>query len=79
MILATLFASVLAVSNDPPTPPPAKPKQVCRTLDMTGTILSGRRMCKTKAEWERFDSGNHEAAAGMNDKVKQGSATRIGD
>jgi hypothetical protein len=39
----------------------APEKKVCRRMQVTGTILAGKRTCHTKAEWAQIDSANQDA------------------
>jgi hypothetical protein len=37
-------------------------KTICRTIGKTGSRLGGRRVCRTKAEWEQFSRAGSEEA-----------------
>lgn len=50
---------MLAQAATPATQPaaaaaPAKPKLVCVIEDETGSRLSGKRVCRTQAEWDQM-------------------------
>lgn len=72
MILLTvfLFAGVQAASDNPDGAP--GPKMICRRIEITGSIMGARRLCKTKDDWRRFDDGNHEKAVSLRDPTKHG-------
>jgi hypothetical protein len=37
-----------------------KEKKICRTETVTGSLISKRRICMTKAEWDRYEQANRE-------------------
>ncbi|MCC2975528.1 hypothetical protein LK533_02420 [Sphingomonas sp. PL-96] len=39
----------------------ASEKQICRRMQVTGSMLSGKRTCHTKAEWVQIDKANQDA------------------
>lgn len=55
MIIVLIAA--LAVAGDAPTapaPPVAKKEaKICRTMEVTGTRMGSRSICKTAEEWQR--------------------------
>lgn len=58
--LIALLISIPAVAQDTPAAKPAgeKPaeeKKICRRVDVTGSYLGSKRVCRTKAEWQRLD------------------------
>jgi hypothetical protein len=64
MLAAGLFAglSVLAgAAFAADTPAPPKEKKVCRSVAVTGSIMS-RSICHTKAEWAQIDATNAQSA-----------------
>ncbi len=71
--VALLLASGLAAGGeDAPAPPPAPAKKICRPMQLTGSIMPARPLCKTKAEWEAFDRGNAYKVKDINDPVRRG-------
>ncbi len=70
LIVATaLLASPTAVLGQEPKPKPASPeKKVCRTVAVTGSILGGKRVCRTKAEWAGTDQQNRNHADQFRDR-----------
>ena len=62
-----MFAIVMMLQTaaaPAPVTVPAKAaaeKKYCRPMVLTGSIMPGRRMCLTRAEWAKFD-GSTEAA-----------------
>ena len=66
MITSTILSILLAASTTtsdsatteqaPQTQPkPAKPKKICRDVEMTGSRL-GKRECKTQEQWDQAES-----------------------
>jgi len=53
--LIALLISVPAVAQDTPAAKPAEEKKICRRVDVTGSYLGSKRVCRTKAEWQRLD------------------------
>jgi hypothetical protein len=43
-----------AQTSDPANPPPHKEKKICRSEDVTGSIMP-RRTCHTAEEWQQID------------------------
>ena len=54
------------------------PGMICRRIEITGSIVGGRRLCKTKDDWRKFDDGNHAKAESYNDPEKRGWHTDKG-
>lgn len=56
MLSAAVVALLLAAQTETPAPPakPAKAAKICKTVKITGTRVNARRMCATKAEWDRI-------------------------
>ena len=44
------------------TADPDANKQICKTQKVTGSRLSSKKICKTKAEWEAFTRSQRENA-----------------
>ena len=71
LLLATVAAPAIAqTAADAPAKPKAD-KKICRTIDTTGSIMVGTRVCHTKAEWAAIDGRN-------SDNVSQGRDIRGG-
>jgi hypothetical protein len=51
-ILAIAGSASVAKGEEGPEP---KDKVSCRMFDRTGTILKKTRVCKTSAQWKKFD------------------------
>lgn len=56
------------------TAKPAKPKRICKSIKMTGSMV-GKRICKTADEWD----GKAAADAQELDLVDQGYKANIGN
>lgn len=64
LAVAGLFAGLsmlagAAMADDQPAPP--KEKKVCRSVAVTGSIMS-HSICHTKAEWSQIDAANAQSA-----------------
>ena len=59
------FAAAPAIAKDKKPVDPNK--KSCRRLDTTGSILGGRLVCHTAAEWSRIDQVNGDNARQMTD------------
>ena len=57
------FAVTPAVAKDKAPVDPNK--KSCRRLDTTGSILGGRLVCHTAAEWSKIDQINSDNARDM--------------
>ena len=77
-----LFSAVPAVAQvaDAPTAKTKKVvdpnKKVCRTVDTTGSIMMGTRVCHTKAEWATLDEHNSANTASSRDIRGGGGSPR---
>jgi hypothetical protein len=65
LILATLLLSGAVQAEPAPAPAPKPEKKSCRTFGTTGTIMGGKRICHTRAEWSQIDGDSQ----GRNDHV----------
>jgi predicted secreted protein len=61
MKLGITLAAVLAVAVSAPAlakddgdKAPVKEKKICRTEKVTGSLVAKRRICMTKAEWDKL-------------------------
>ena len=59
MKLALMLLALAAFTTIPASAKDKKPvdpdKKVCRSVDTTGSILGGRRVCRTYREWQEID------------------------
>jgi hypothetical protein len=55
-----------ATTTDSQANPP-KEKKICRRYSVTGSIVSTRSECHTKADWAAIDANNSSRADGMLD------------
>ncbi len=71
-----LIAAAAPLSNEPRQPesspapaaaPTAEPRKVCKSVTYTGSRLPGRKLCKTKEEWEAL---TENAQDGMRDRER---------
>lgn len=67
VLLGAMAASALPAQETAP-PAAANPatdqaseKQICRRMQVTGSMLGGKRTCHTKAEWLQIDKANQDA------------------
>lgn len=70
--IVVLLLSAQAETPPVPTAAPAKPAKVCKTIKITGSRLAARRMCATKAEWERVEREAQEELRNSQPHSKQG-------
>lgn len=74
LMAASLFLSATLAAADTPSPAPAptaeqpKPKKICRSVVVTGSIMPNR-VCRTKEEWaainaQRIDETDRSKQAG---------------
>jgi hypothetical protein len=57
-VCSLVNAPVLAKGDKPADPD----KKICRRYATTGSILGGKVECRTRAEWEKIDQVNNDAA-----------------
>jgi hypothetical protein len=71
MAFKVLLAAALAVgisvpalaadkAKDGGTEASAKEKKICRTETVTGSLIAKRRICMTKAEWDKVEEANRQ-------------------
>ena len=75
MIVVSFWAAALLSAGAPPLPAPEREKRevenaadspdkvICKRFTETGSLVRGYRMCKTKADWERYRETNRMQAA----------------
>lgn len=83
MISAALLVSAMiapALAQDRASQPveakkaePASEKKLCRRTQTTGSIIAGKSVCRTKAQWAQIDAANQEAAR---EAVRAGNQSR---
>ena len=74
LALALPAAAVAQETPAAPAPAPAAPeKKQCRLYGQTGSIMPGKRVCHTKAEWASIDQANGTTARDMSDAARQSS------
>jgi hypothetical protein len=61
-LAVTISAPALAAdkAKDKSTEAPAKEKNICRTETVTGSLIAKRRICMTKAEWDKVTEANRQ-------------------
>ena len=60
-------------------PDQANERRICRMMQVTGKLAAGRRVCLTKAEWDRAGEENRRVAGMMMNAVDScASGGRIG-
>lgn len=79
MLSAAVVALMLAAQAEPqvapaaPATPAAKPAKICKTVKITGTRVNSRRMCATKAEWDRIARDMQDDVRESQNQSKMGS------
>ena len=68
-----LAAPAFADSADAPAASAAPEKKICRSVEMTGSLMV-HRTCHTKAEWAEIDTENRKGA----DHFRQASQNDAG-
>lgn len=67
-LIAVLVIAGPAFAQDTTTPAPEE-KKICRRMEpTTGSLMGGKRVCHTKAEWARIDEQNQANADRALDK-----------
>lgn len=78
-VLALLSTSAIAAETNPTeTTNTAQPKEkkLCRKVAVTGTILGGKKVCRTRADWAAVDQANGENATRARDSMSSGALPR---
>jgi Spy/CpxP family protein refolding chaperone len=73
-LLLLLVAGQQAEPATAPPPPPAKEKQICRTEDTTGSRMGGRRVCRTKEQWDAISANARKT---MDDAMARSPAPSV--
>ena len=60
-LLALIAFATPAIAQDNATPAPQPEKKICRAAPSTGSILRGKRECRTKAEWAAITASSQDA------------------
>jgi hypothetical protein len=72
---ATLALSCVMLSAVPALAKGDKPvdpnKKICRIQDTTGSILGGKKICHTKAEWVEIERANDAATRNFSDATRR--------
>jgi hypothetical protein len=67
--LAAFGAAAAQAPAAAPPPPQAKPaaeeKKICKREDMTGSRVAGKRVCRTKAQWDAITQQDQQALQEM--------------
>ncbi|MFV0625087.1 hypothetical protein ACBY01_13905 [Sphingomonas sp. ac-8] len=78
-VLLAAAASGVAMAQDTPADPASgkkggasTEKKVCRRTQTTGSILAGKPICHTKAEWAQIDNASQEGV----DQFRRAAANR---
>ena len=67
MTLLFATAPTASVAADNPAPSPPKERKICRSEASTGSIM-GRRICRTKAEWDAINEKSAHNLENYNDQ-----------
>ena len=70
-LVASIAAAPVALSAEQPAPTEiktaaAEEKKICRKTEVTGSRLGSKKVCKTKAEWQRVDDAAQEYMRELN-------------
>ena len=69
LAVATLAASPTIAKDKKPVDPN---KKICRQSEVTGSIMPGKSVCHTAAEWTQIDADNNRDARDMRDQMHRG-------
>ena len=72
--LALLALASPSYAQDTGGTPNKEEKKICRSTATTGSILGGKRECRTKAEWDEIA----ERDRAQRDRLDRGERTRNG-
>lgn len=78
-LVALLSTSAIAGdtnSNDTTNTTQPKEKKLCRKVAVTGTILGGKKVCRTRADWAAVDQANGDNATRARDGMSSGALPR---
>jgi hypothetical protein len=74
-VFATLALSCFMLSSVPALAKEEKPvdpnKKICRVQDATGSILGGKKVCHTKAEWIEIERSNDATTRNFSDSTRR--------
>ncbi len=73
-ILAVVSISTAAAAQNETMPPPAPEKKICRSENVTGSMMA-KRVCHTRSEWSAINAAN-EAATDNTLRQRQGMPSR---
>ncbi|MDY0957842.1 hypothetical protein SOM26_03995 [Sphingomonas sp. CFBP8993] len=73
-LLLLLLAGQQAEPATAPSPPPAKEKQICRNEETTGSRMGGRRVCRTKEQWDAISANARKT---MDDAMTRSPAPSV--
>ena len=69
-----LSVATAGLAQQTASPPPAKPKLICKRSAETGSLIPTRKECRTREEWDRLA----EAARSNAEYENQRNASRSG-
>jgi len=70
-------ADAQSVASDQSLPALAKPKKVCRTLDVIGRRIKSS-VCHSADEWAAIDKANEEAARNLTNAASRNGSVNLG-
>ncbi len=65
---ATLIAPAVAEPGPQPEAKPAREKMICKRQTQIGTLGVAKKMCHTKAEWDKMRADGRDMAADLQGK-----------
>ena len=72
MLLIALLLGMVPQDNNPPPRKSAKldpNKMICRTQEVTGSLVGAKKVCRTRAEWAAEESYAKETIDRLNPHV----------
>lgn len=76
MSVLIVVAAILTQQAQPSTVPmPAKQRPICKRTVETGSLVRGRRECRTSAEWDRIAEAARAGGQNMVDRNASGIVT----
>ncbi len=67
--LAMLTQAAAPAVTPPTTAAKAKPKMICRTYDVTGSLVMKQKVCRSAAAWGKAEDDQRAEADRMNQHI----------
>lgn len=69
MIVVALAMLADAATSPAKTATPAKPKMICRTYEVTGSLVARQRVCRSAGEWAKVEDDMQNEANRLNPHI----------